>query len=261
MTAYRADPGKESAARRLVTAWTKVDPHAAVGEIPLLGLTTTQDLYTSAFRTWCQSNPDAATAFLRQVPAASRDSAIMGIIGHALSRGNDLALAERMYDRLTSDDIRRQAAATLSRTRAIAEAATNPKAAWQRALSIEPGQSRNQTLWSVSQSWFGLDPDCSPLGVGRRFRRQTTGDMAAAVVGTMGRDRPRSGTSVDGVATAFHGTHLADRRGSRRLQAKDSPAEMLTFADTLDAKARREVARRRTGGLGKSRTSGGSRGS
>ena len=37
----------------------------------------------------------------------------MGIIDHALSRGNDVALAERMYNRLTSDDMRRQAAATL----------------------------------------------------------------------------------------------------------------------------------------------------
>ena len=113
-------PGKESAASRLVTAWIKVDPHTAVEEIPRLGLTTTEVLYTNAFGTWCQSNPDAATAFLGQVPAASRDSAIMGIIGHALSRGNDVALAERMYDRLTSDDIRRQAAATLhSRLRDI----------------------------------------------------------------------------------------------------------------------------------------------
>ena len=113
-------PAKRSAARRLVSAWIKVDPHAAVGEIPRLGLDETEELYTNAFRTWCQSDPDAATAFLGQIPGASRDSAIMGIIGHALSRGNDVTLAERMYNRLSNDDLRRQAAATLySRLRGI----------------------------------------------------------------------------------------------------------------------------------------------
>ena len=44
----------------------------------------------------------------------------MGIIDHALSRSNDVALAERMYNRLTSDDMRREAAATLhSRLRTV----------------------------------------------------------------------------------------------------------------------------------------------
>ena len=115
-----AGPAKWRAARQLVVAWAKVDPQAAVGEIPRLGSTTAEELYRNAFQTWSQFDPDAATAFLGQVPAASRDSAIMGIIDHASSRGNDVALAERLYDRLTNDDMRRQAAATLhARLRAI----------------------------------------------------------------------------------------------------------------------------------------------
>lgn len=113
-------PTRESAARQLVTAWVSVDPPAAVGEIPRLGLGTTEALYKTAFQTWCQSDPDAATAFLGRVPAASRDSAIMGIFDHALSRGNDLSLAERMYDRLSNGGLRRHAAAILhSRLRDI----------------------------------------------------------------------------------------------------------------------------------------------
>ena len=85
-----------------------------------MGSGITDELFENAFRTWCQSDPGAATAFLGRVPAASRDSATMGIINHALSRGNDVALAEQMYDRLAGDDTRRQAAAILhSRLRVI----------------------------------------------------------------------------------------------------------------------------------------------
>ncbi|MDE0660069.1 MAG: hypothetical protein OXI79_10520 [Gammaproteobacteria bacterium] len=105
-------PTKERAAKQLVTGWIRVDPQAAVGVIPRLGVDETDALFKNAFRTWCESDPEAATAFLGRVPNASRDSAIMGIIDHALSRGNDVALAERMYNRLTSDDMRREAAAT-----------------------------------------------------------------------------------------------------------------------------------------------------
>ncbi|MCY4058887.1 MAG: hypothetical protein OXG44_12875, partial [Gammaproteobacteria bacterium] len=113
-------PAKERAAGQLVTTWISVDPQAAVGVIPRLGVDETDALYKNAFRTWCESDPDVATAFLGRVPMASRDSAIMGVIDHALSRGNDVALAERMYNRLTSNDMRREAAATLhSRLRAV----------------------------------------------------------------------------------------------------------------------------------------------
>ncbi|MDE0045313.1 MAG: hypothetical protein OXU19_05545 [bacterium] len=116
-------PAKERAAGQLVTTWISVDPQAAVGVIPRLGVDETDALYKNAFRTWCESDPDVATAFLGRVPMASRDSAIMGVIDHALSRGNDVALAERMYNRLTSDDMRREAAATLhSRLRAVGPA-------------------------------------------------------------------------------------------------------------------------------------------
>ena len=108
-----AGPAKDRAAKQLVTAWIRADPQAAVGEIPRLGVDETDALFKNAFRTWCESDPDAAAASLDRVPTASRDSAIMGIIDHALSRGNDVALAERMYNRLTSDDMRREAAATL----------------------------------------------------------------------------------------------------------------------------------------------------
>ena len=106
-------PAKEGAAQQLVTAWVSLDPQVAVGEIPRLGVDETDALFKNAFQTWCESDPDAATAFLGRVPSTSRDSAVMGIIDHALSRGNDVALAERMYNRLSSDDMRRQAAATL----------------------------------------------------------------------------------------------------------------------------------------------------
>ena len=113
-------PAKERAAGQLVTSWISVDPQAAVVVIPRLGVDETDALFKNAFRTWCESDPDAATAFLGRVPNASRDSAIMGIIDHALSRGNDVALAERMYNRLASDDMRREAAVTLhSRLRAV----------------------------------------------------------------------------------------------------------------------------------------------
>lgn len=109
-------PAKERAAGQLVTAWISADPQAAVGVIPRLGVDETDKLFKNAFRTWCESDPDAASAYLGQVPTASRDSAIMGIIDHALSRGNDVSLAERMFDRLASDQARQRAAERLYST-------------------------------------------------------------------------------------------------------------------------------------------------
>ena len=106
-------PTKLSAARHLVNGLLPADPRAAVREISRLGLDDTRDLYTGAFRMWSESDPAAATAFLPQVPAESRERAVIGILYHAVYSGNDVALAERMYKRLTNDDMRRQAASTL----------------------------------------------------------------------------------------------------------------------------------------------------
>ena len=73
---------------------------------------TSQNLYQTAFSAWSRSDPEGAMAFLDQVPSSDRDGAIEGVLRQTAFRNIDLA--ERLYDRLTSDGARRRAAATLN---------------------------------------------------------------------------------------------------------------------------------------------------
>ncbi|MDE0421227.1 MAG: hypothetical protein OXK76_10145 [Gammaproteobacteria bacterium] len=96
-----------------MVGWLVADPRAVLREIPPLGLEWPNAIYNDAFQTWSETDSEAAIAFLNQVPAASRDAAVMGIFDHALYSANDAGLAERMYDRLAGDEARQRAAATL----------------------------------------------------------------------------------------------------------------------------------------------------
>ena len=93
---------RQRATEGLVYGWLQADPPAAIREIPRLNLEATDEMYSSAFRNWSETDSQAAIAFLDQVPAASRDPAVRGIFNHALYEAQDTALAERMYDRLAS---------------------------------------------------------------------------------------------------------------------------------------------------------------
>ena len=106
------DPSaRQTAGSEVLSAWAASDPRAAIRAIPRMDAAMGPDLYQTAFRVWSRSDPDAATAFLDQVPSSNRDSAIQGVLKRTAFRDADLA--ERLYDRLASEEARRQAAMTL----------------------------------------------------------------------------------------------------------------------------------------------------
>ncbi len=70
------------------------------------------ELYQSAFIAWSEFDLDAAATFLNQVPRSHRDAAIQGVMEQALYTGN-IAIAERMYERLDGEEERRRAATTI----------------------------------------------------------------------------------------------------------------------------------------------------
>ena len=103
---------RQIAGSELMFAWVETDPRAAVRAIARMEDDLSQQLYQSAFQSWSGFDREGATAFLNQIPAASRDWAINGILTRALF-GGDTAFAERMYNRLAGDVARKQAATTM----------------------------------------------------------------------------------------------------------------------------------------------------
>lgn len=99
------------AGSQLMSRWAVDDPRAAVRAIARLDNDARPILYTSAFNTWSRYDPEAAHAFIGQVPATGRDAAIQGVMQQALSDG-DVDSAERLFERIV-DSESRQAAATM----------------------------------------------------------------------------------------------------------------------------------------------------
>lgn len=102
---------RQAAGSQLISTWVATDPRAAIRAIPRIDASTSQNLYQAAFSAWSRSDPEGATAFLDQVPSSDRDGAIEGVLRQTAF--SNVGLAERLYDRLTSDGARRRAAATL----------------------------------------------------------------------------------------------------------------------------------------------------
>ena len=218
--------------RTIYQRYVELAPRAALNYI-LSNETNAQPLVTSAVMSWGRRDLDAALTFADTLAEPLRTEAarnlLYGIQGLSNARQDEIARRFSLESQLSA-------------TRANAESATNPKAAWQRALSIEPEQSRNETLWRVSQRWFSVDPVAALSALE---------DVPASQRRTW---RPRllaRWVATDRQAALEWATSLppSARRTSLIVQvagtaAKDSPAEMLAFAETLDTKARRDVAGR-----------------
>ena len=103
---------RQIAGSALISTWVETDPRTAVRAIARMGDEFSQRLYLSAFQSWSGFDREGATAFLNQVPSSDRDWAINGILHQALF-GEDIAFAERMYNRLAGDEVRQQAASMM----------------------------------------------------------------------------------------------------------------------------------------------------
>ena len=213
--------------------YIEIAPRAALNYV-LSNETNAQPLIQWGVIAWGRSDLDAAVAFADTLAEPLRTEAARSLLNGI----QELSDARK-------DEIARRFSleSQLSQARAIAEAATNPGAAWQRALSIEAGPSRTDALWRVAQRWFSLDPPAALSALHavadrsqkarwqrRLLTRWVTSDRDAALQWAVSQppSAERSSLIAEVAATA----------------AKDSPAEMLAFAETLDTKARRDVAQR-----------------
>ena len=107
------DPAaKRGAGSALIRKWIDLDPRGAVRAIARMDEDSAPELYQSAFIAWSEFDLDAAATFLNQVPRSHRDAAIQGVMEQALYTGN-IAIAERMYERLDGEEERRRAATTI----------------------------------------------------------------------------------------------------------------------------------------------------
>lgn len=212
--------------------YVEIAPRAALSYI-LSNETNKQPLITWGVLSWGRSDLDAAVAFADTLAEPLRTDAATTLLNgiQELSDARKDEIAKRFS--LESQ---------LSRARAIAEAATNPGAAWQRALGVE-GPTRNDTLWRVSQRWFSLDPAAALSALGAvpdRDRRDSWQRSLLARWGGSDREAALQ-WAVSQPPSANRTSQIAEVAAAA---AEDSPAEMLQFAATLDTKARREVAQR-----------------
>ena len=228
-----ADPDLGWAKRTIYQRYVELSPRATLDYLLSRG-TNAQPWITWAVLSWARRDLDAAVAFADTLAEPMRTEAATSLLNGIRE------LSDARRDEIAG---RFSLESELSRTRAIAEAATNPASAWQTALSTKPGQSRTQTLHRISQRWFSQDPAAalsaldavSDPGQRETWQRQLLArwagiDREAALQWTVSRPPSTERTSLIAEVAA--------------TAAKDSPAEMLAFAETLDAKARREVARR-----------------
>ena len=225
----------------IYTRYVELAPRAALDYL-LSKETNAPHLITRALLAWARSDLDAALAFADTMAEPLRTQTAKSILNTIQELGDDRQ--EQIARRFSVES-------HLSLVRATAEAATNPGVAWQQALAIERGQSQDQTLWNIAHRWFGQDPaaalsaldavpDPSKRATWRRrlLERWIATDREAALQ-----------WSVLGPPSAERTSLIAQVAA---VAAKDSPVEVLEFAETLEPKERREVARRVLGVWAKS---------
>ncbi|MDE0178140.1 MAG: hypothetical protein OXP36_06045 [Gammaproteobacteria bacterium] len=106
----RDSQAKLAAEYQVIKTWADTDPRAAVRAIARMDDSPSQHLYQSTFRSWSLNDPEGATAFLDHIPPSDRDHAILGMLQPMTYGSADL---ERLFDRMTDDEMRRRAAGVL----------------------------------------------------------------------------------------------------------------------------------------------------
>ena len=100
------------AGSRLISRWAREDPRTAIRAISRMEEPARPGIYQSAFSQWAEFDPDAATAHLGRIPPASRDAATHGVLQATLFAG-DIDAAERLFERIGDEELRRAAATTM----------------------------------------------------------------------------------------------------------------------------------------------------
>ena len=217
----------------LHSRYLEVAPQAAVNHLLAKGWSA-WDRVTHALLAWAKRDLDAALAFANTLGYPLRTREIVNILN--LTEG----LSEARKDELARQF---SVESRLLRTRATAEAAHDPEGAWQKGLAMDPGWDRTHVLYDIADRWFEQDP-AKALRALASVSEDT--DWQHRQIGFLER-------WADMDLEAALGWSLLQPPSEQRarlvaavaaLGAKDSPAEMLEIAQTLEPEERREVAKR-----------------
>ena len=186
----------------------------------------------SALVAWAASDLDGALAFVDTLGESMRTQAAKRILDEI----------EGLSDARQSEIARRFSVEShLGRIQAVAEAATDPSRAWQDALGLEPGEPRNLALSEIAYRWFDQDPLSALAALASApaepLRRRLERNLLARWV-----EIDRQATLQWLLAQPPSATRTSLIAHVSALVAKNSPLDMLEFAETLDPKDKRGVA-------------------
>ena len=217
--------------RILYSRYVDLAPRAAVNHILAQGRGE-QARGMSALRRWAARDLDAALAYVDTLDDSLRTQAVISI----LSRVDDIGEA-RQHEIARRFSVESH----LARIQTLADAATDPSNAWQRALALEPGSSRSGAMWEIANGWLDQDPasaltalaDIADEHLRKSWQRNlltrwVMADRRAPLQWLL--EQPPSAARRSLVA------HVST------LVAEKAPREVLEFAEKLDPQARREVA-------------------
>lgn len=216
----------------IYSRYIDLSPRAALDYVVSREPIQASQVYSGLFA-WAQEDLDAALAFAESLDQPLRSQAGTNLL-HTLQ---DLS-NERQEEIARRTSVETE----LTRIRAAAEAASDPASAWRRALAMEAGETRTQTLWAVAWRWFDQNPSAALSAVNSADTDQRDSWRTRLLDRWIGTDREAALQWAVSQPPSAKRTSLIVKVAA--AAAKDSPAEMLALAETLDTKARREVAQR-----------------
>lgn len=217
----------------IYSRYIDLSPRAALNYVVSREPIQTSQVYSGLFA-WAQEDLDAALAFAETLDQPLRSQAGTNLL-HTLHNLSD--------DR--QDEIARRTSVEneLTRIRAAAQAASDPANAWRKALEMQAGEPRTQTLWAVAWRWFDQNPSAALSAVNSLGDTSQRDSWQTRLLDRwIGIDREAAMQWAVSQPYSAKRTSLIAKIAA--AAAEDSPAEMLALAETLDTKARREVARR-----------------
>ena len=213
--------------------YVEVAPRAAVNRLLAKGWTE-WDRVTQALLAWAKRDLDGALAFANSLGYPLRARQLVNILN--LTEG----LSDERRDELAQQF---SVESLLLRARATNGAANDPASAWQNGLAMDPGWDRTHVLYDIADQWFEQDP-AKALAALDSVSDET--DWQHRQVGFLERWAEMDLEAALGWALLQPPSRQRARlvAAVAALAAKDSPAEMLEIAQTLEPEERREVAKR-----------------
>ena len=216
----------------IYSRYVDLAPQAALNYLVSQEPVQTSQVYGALFA-WALEDLDAALAFAETLDQPLRTQAGRNLLYTLID------LSEDRQDEIAK---RLSVGTELTQMRTIAGIGSDPANAWQKAQAMEKGELRTRTLWTVARRWFDQDPAAALTALESvgddKQRSQWQRQLLLQWVGT---DRQ---AALRWSASLPPSEQRASLLGEvAATAAKDSPVEVLEFAETLDPKDRREIAR------------------